>query len=206
MTTPATPDGVKECPSCETAGVFATDGSGPFDCYACGKKALPELPNASAWQFQHDETGRMTIVAHDGINDALTFGQLNPRYSLVGSMFTARQMHAYARAALEQRKAEVDRLRSRLEVKDAATIQLVCERDGYRERLEFEVTENIRKEAELAKARTLLRESLLGWDDMIENLELNGLHDDPNFSYRKHKEWIAMVESDATARDGGGEG
>lgn len=28
-----------ECTSCETEGVFATDGSGPFDCYACGKKA-----------------------------------------------------------------------------------------------------------------------------------------------------------------------
>lgn len=28
-----------ECASCETEGVFATDGSGPFDCYACGKKA-----------------------------------------------------------------------------------------------------------------------------------------------------------------------
>ncbi len=33
--------GVREesCDHCEPEGVFATDGAGPFDCYACGKKA-----------------------------------------------------------------------------------------------------------------------------------------------------------------------
>lgn len=28
-----------ECMSCGPAGVYAADGAGPFDCYACGKKA-----------------------------------------------------------------------------------------------------------------------------------------------------------------------
>lgn len=36
-----------ECASCETEGVFATDGSGPFDCYACGKKVAN--PDAVAY-------------------------------------------------------------------------------------------------------------------------------------------------------------
>lgn len=28
-----------ECSNCEQSGVFATDGSGPFDCSVCGKSA-----------------------------------------------------------------------------------------------------------------------------------------------------------------------
>lgn len=29
----------KACDTCGDVGVFATDGTGPWDCYACGKKA-----------------------------------------------------------------------------------------------------------------------------------------------------------------------
>ncbi|QQP96463.1 hypothetical protein [Lysobacter enzymogenes] len=32
-----------ECPSCEKDGVWATDGTGPYDCYTCGKKAAPAV-------------------------------------------------------------------------------------------------------------------------------------------------------------------
>lgn len=32
------------CASCHPNGVMATDGTGPYDCYACGKKAGPASP------------------------------------------------------------------------------------------------------------------------------------------------------------------
>lgn len=35
----AAPKPVQQCGSCEPSGVFATDGSGPYDCPDCGKKA-----------------------------------------------------------------------------------------------------------------------------------------------------------------------
>lgn len=35
----AQPQAEQQCNTCEPAGVFATDGTGPYDCYACGKKA-----------------------------------------------------------------------------------------------------------------------------------------------------------------------
>jgi hypothetical protein len=30
---------IKRCNTCEPNGVFDTEGNGPYDCYACGKKA-----------------------------------------------------------------------------------------------------------------------------------------------------------------------
>ncbi|PXV54186.1 hypothetical protein SAMN04487785_11435 [Dyella jiangningensis] len=33
-----------ECKSCEKDGVYDTAGNGPYDCYACGKKAEPSTP------------------------------------------------------------------------------------------------------------------------------------------------------------------
>lgn len=32
------------CPTCEKEGVFSDDGSGPWDCYTCGKKAAARQP------------------------------------------------------------------------------------------------------------------------------------------------------------------
>lgn len=32
-------DSTAKCATCEPEGVFATDGTGPYDCYACGKRA-----------------------------------------------------------------------------------------------------------------------------------------------------------------------
>lgn len=49
----------------------------------------------------------------------------------------------------------------------------------------------------LAESRALLSEALRGWDDVIEDLELNGLHDDPRFAYRRQKEWLSKVEAKA---------
>lgn len=37
-----------ECDSCEPAGVFATDGSGPHDCPDCGKKAAAQMAGKEA--------------------------------------------------------------------------------------------------------------------------------------------------------------
>lgn len=53
--------------------------------------------------------------------------------------------------------------------------------------------------ARLAAVEGLLREALMGWDDVIEDLELNGLHDDPHFNYRRQKEQLGAVEAKAGA-------
>lgn len=51
MAAPAAPTVKAEqvqCDTCEDAGVFAVDGSGPFDCYKCGKKAAAQTASESA--------------------------------------------------------------------------------------------------------------------------------------------------------------
>ena len=35
------------CDTCIDDGIHATDGSGPYDCYACGKKAKDEPTSAT---------------------------------------------------------------------------------------------------------------------------------------------------------------
>lgn len=38
------------CQTCEPDGIYATDGTGPWDCYACGKKAAaPAVVVDGAW-------------------------------------------------------------------------------------------------------------------------------------------------------------
>jgi hypothetical protein len=99
-------------------------------------EGLPELPEASAYEFQHDETGRKTIVAHDGINDALTFGKLNPRYSHVADLYTAEQMRAYALAARTPQPAAPNEAEDAAEamrivgIVAAGTISIVNMRDA----------------------------------------------------------------------------
>ncbi len=44
-----------------------------------------------AWMFQHDETGRMTICPNDGVNTPKVFAELNPRYALIGPLYTRPQ-------------------------------------------------------------------------------------------------------------------
>jgi len=41
-----------------------------------------------AWMFQHDETGRINFVVNYGMMAADEFIKVNPRYTLIGSLFT----------------------------------------------------------------------------------------------------------------------
>lgn len=54
-------------------------------------KSLTELESAmrepAAWMYQHDETGRMTTVANDGINTPEVFTNQNPQWHLIGPCF-----------------------------------------------------------------------------------------------------------------------
>ncbi len=40
------------CQTCEDDGIHATDGSGPYDCYACGKKARPSMSSDGTSQSE----------------------------------------------------------------------------------------------------------------------------------------------------------
>lgn len=33
------------CQTCEDSGIHASDGTGPYDCYSCGRKARPLMSN-----------------------------------------------------------------------------------------------------------------------------------------------------------------
>jgi hypothetical protein len=41
-----------------------------------------------AWMFQHEETGRMSYVSNDGLNNPTTFVEMNPRYALICFLYT----------------------------------------------------------------------------------------------------------------------
>jgi len=41
-----------------------------------------------AWMFQHGETGRMSFVSNDGMNNPELFLKMNPRYALVCALVT----------------------------------------------------------------------------------------------------------------------
>jgi len=65
----------------------------------------------------------------------------------------------------------------------------------------------LKSRAETAERRCaelvgVLKESLAGWDHVVEELELNGYHDHPDFQYRRHKEWLREVETKADALTG----
>jgi len=42
---------------------------------------------AVAWEFQHNETGRMTQLSNDGVNNPENFIANNPRYGYVGPLY-----------------------------------------------------------------------------------------------------------------------
>jgi hypothetical protein len=52
------------------------------------KLAQPEQEPV-AWMFQHGETGRMSFVSNDGMNNPELFLAMNPRYALVCALVTA---------------------------------------------------------------------------------------------------------------------
>jgi hypothetical protein len=51
------------------------------------KLAQPEQEPV-AWMFQHGETGRMSFVSNDGMNNPELFLAMNPRYALVCALVT----------------------------------------------------------------------------------------------------------------------
>lgn len=54
-----------ECPVCEPDGIYDTEGNGPYDCYACGKKAKIASTDAiRAYEIVHAD-GRVQFVPKD---------------------------------------------------------------------------------------------------------------------------------------------
>ena len=55
-----------------------------------------------AWVFQHEETGRMSYVSNDGMNTPALFLNMNPRYTMVCTLYnnTAPDDTALLRQAL----------------------------------------------------------------------------------------------------------
>jgi hypothetical protein len=65
---------------------------------------LPPLPNADAYQFQHNETGQTMFI--DGQQVEWGFEANNPRLHKIGGAYTAEQMREYAKCALLALKPE----------------------------------------------------------------------------------------------------
>jgi len=78
-TTPPAAQKTNQCgETCERAKLCATCG---------GMLAQPEQEPV-AWMFQHGETGRMSFVSNDGMNNPELFLAMNPRYALVCALVT----------------------------------------------------------------------------------------------------------------------
>lgn len=63
----------ESCESCEPAGVFATDGSGPFDCPDCGKKAAAQTAVKTAESRAALGVGGAAQVSAGGVDDRAAF-------------------------------------------------------------------------------------------------------------------------------------
>jgi hypothetical protein len=67
---------------------------GDLKHYARALRAALEQPEQEpeqepvAWMFQHDETGRINFVVNYGMMAADEFIKVNPRYTLIGSLYT----------------------------------------------------------------------------------------------------------------------
>lgn len=61
------------CPSCEPDGMYATDGTGPWDCYRCGKKApTPDvIRDAERYRWLRDSSDGLPISAVSARSPAL---------------------------------------------------------------------------------------------------------------------------------------
>lgn len=106
---------LKPCPFCGSSAHFEKDDAGWqwIECESCGmqgnrgaslmencrpmlaeqwnRRATAGAGEPVAWLFQHDETGRMTCVANDGMNTPEVFTRLNPRQLYVGPAYAAPQ-------------------------------------------------------------------------------------------------------------------
>lgn len=61
---------VSACPSCNGVGVFAEDGSGPYDCYQCGLKSAPS--SISVTELHKNELH----AVYEGVQDAVVAAML----------------------------------------------------------------------------------------------------------------------------------
>jgi hypothetical protein len=67
---------------------------------APGEAELPLGADPVAWTFQHEDTGRMTTLENDGINNPENFVANNPRLVLCEPLYSAKQVREAVRAAI----------------------------------------------------------------------------------------------------------
>lgn len=67
---------------------------------APGEAELPLGTDPVAWTFQHEDTGRMTTLENDGINNPENFVANNPRFVLCEPLYSAKQVREAVRAAI----------------------------------------------------------------------------------------------------------
>lgn len=56
--------------------------------FEAGRASVSADAEPVAWLFQHSETGRCAPLVNDGINNPANFSANNPRFELIGPMFT----------------------------------------------------------------------------------------------------------------------
>lgn len=67
---------------------------------------LLERQEPVAWMFQHDETGRMTCLANDGVNTPESFLRDNTRHAFVSALYAAPPAAVSADTELLRKDAE----------------------------------------------------------------------------------------------------
>lgn len=67
--------------------------------YGGGMNALRE---PVGWEYQHSETGRITVCINDGVNDRESFERMNPRHSYIGPLYR----HPAARVEVDDAMVE----------------------------------------------------------------------------------------------------
>lgn len=67
------------------------------------------LPEPEGWTFQHEDTGRMTTLENDGVNNPENFARNNPRFQLCEALYSEKGLHAYAAAKTAEIQAELVR-------------------------------------------------------------------------------------------------
>lgn len=87
---------------------------------------VSELPEPEGWTFQHEDTGRMTTLENDGINNPENFVKNNNRFVLCGALYSEKQMRAYAQAALNARAGGDGWLPIESVPRDGTRVLLVC--------------------------------------------------------------------------------
>lgn len=62
---------------------------------------VSELPEPEGWTFQHEDTGRMTTLENDGINNPENFVKNNKRFVLCDALYSEKQMHAFRQEGIQ---------------------------------------------------------------------------------------------------------